>query len=298
MPRGIPRLPRRKVAPTIQNKTQNEERKMPEPSQESGQEQRQESSPRHAGASIYNEVNNMEFTTQDRGPVAEGEVTERFFPGEMRDRIYLSPEDLHEMGMEGAVPASLADTAIKGDKVYTCVRAPNRYGKQEPGRLRRLKMRNRSVHIPLTPEGEPYYATEDLIYVVQDRAEYLKKLAAHNKASENFTKGVIEGAVEAAGPSAGATINVFKGDEDSLRKEKAQARVTLAPLKREWPRHMTLADMEKFQGAEETLRTERWYARGGRSERPGEYEEYEAKLAEAKKKGGKKTFSFPGQPAK
>lgn len=257
--------------------------------------------PQHAGARDYDNVTTeQEAVSQERKPVADGEVNERFYPGEVRDAVYLSPEDLEEMGMEGAIPTSLADTDKPGNKVYKVIRAPSRYQKQEPGRVRRLKMRNRSVTIPTDANGDPYYATEDTIYVLQDRAEYLASLERHNKYCEQFTGGVIAGNVEATGPASGATIGNFRTkDRKFMEEQYAQSRRALLGMKERWPHEMSLAEIEQKVGPERTLEIERRHARGGRGERPGEYAEYEKRMQEAEKaKKGNRSFSFPGGPVK
>lgn len=252
--------------------------------------------PKGEGASVYQDIEETQgAVTQERRPIAPGEATQKLFPGEIRDSVYLSPKDLRDMGMEGAIPSSLADTAKEGDRVYVCVRAPEHYGKVDPGGLRQKRLRWPSMEIPKDEQGQYHYATKDLIYATIDRKEYLASLGRHNKASEVFTRGLIEGVVEGTSSNPGLVETFRGGDQEFLNKKRTEAHATFnRGMKTKWPRNMTLAQIEQHMGDEETIRLEREAARGGRSERPGEYEEFARRMAEAGKK--KKSVSLPGMP--
>lgn len=257
---------------------------------------------RHTGAKIAADLEGMDDITalsQERPPIASGEVTEKFFPGEVRDAFYLAPEDLQEYGIPGAIPASLADTKMPGDKVYVCLRAPAAYGKQEPGYMRRKRLNRPTLEIVRDGEGNPVYATEDLIYGVIDRSVYLQRLAQHNRASERFTRGLIEGQVETNEAQDDGILQNFRADDPRfIRRKYQEARSALAGMKQKWPPGMSIEDIEKHM-AERTRDIERAAARNGRGVRPGEYEQYEERRAAAAKKAKTNAkVSYPGQPTK
>lgn len=254
----------------------------------------------HEGATQYRVDEDTPAVGQDRPNVADGEVRTRIFPGEVRDDFYLSPEDKQAYGIDSAIPSSLADTDMPGDRVLVAIRAPERYGKYEPGHLRAKKRSRPSLQVVTDANGNPVYATEDLIFATQDRKEYLERKQRHNEASYQFTRGVIDGQLE-HGEAQNGMIENFRGsDPRYLSQEYKKSHAQLATMKDKWPKNMGIEDIEKHVGAEATLRLERKWARNGRSERPGEYDAYEQRMAEARNKSGSKnkSFSFPGQATK
>lgn len=257
----------------------------------------------HEGAKRFRTAEDMESASQGRAPVTDGEAEERFFPGEIRDDFYLSPDDRRRYGIENAVPSSLADTAMEGTRVIVAIRAPeSRLGRLQPGHFRGKRRARQSMEIVRDEHGEPVMATDDLIFATVDRANYLQSLERHNAATTEFTKGVITGRVE-TGEAANGFVESFRGsDERFLMRKKDETHAQLAGMKDKWPRGMSIEEIEKYVGVERTKQIERKYARNGRTERPGEYEEHENRLRERSKAaasaGKNKSFSFPGQATK
>ena len=241
----------------------------------------------HAGAQHFRTGDGDDAYVGDRPNVTDGETNERIFPGQIYDELYLSPEDLKDYGIPTAIPSSLADTDMPGDLVYIAPRAPAVYGKTAPGDMRLKKTRWKTFRYLTDEDGNPRYATSDTVFAVVSRDEYLGKTAKHNEKSYRFTKGVIEAAVESAESEDGIIRDFRAGDENFLRKKVKEASARLAGMRSGYPNTMSLetieAEVERGNpGA--IKRLERKYARGGRAERPGEYEEFEARMAEAQKK--------------
>ncbi len=253
----------------------------------------------HEGAEKFATAQGMEKGEEERVPIADGELRQARRPGEVYDDFYLSPEDLAAYGIVGALPTSLADTDAPGDLVYSAIRAPERYGKLEPGHLRRSKLRRPTMQPVQDTNGNPVYATEDLIFVVESREEWLKRKGRHNDASYRFTNGVIEGSLESK-DSPDGILERFTSDTKSLNSRKAHAKRFMSVYGQRYPKNMTYEEILAKEGAERTIEKEREFARGGRSVRydkegRSEYEVAAMKQSEAKKN---KKFSFPGQAVK
>lgn len=253
--------------------------------------------PTHAGYTQFNTAAGEESVAGERAPIAPGETAIRKRKGEVFDDFYLSPEDLEQYGIPGAIPSCLAENPeVEADLVYVALRAPAVYGKLEPSHIRAKKRASPSMEIVKDKEGHPVYATKDHIYAVVSREEYLKKQARHNKETHSFTKGVIERRMEHQDAAEGVLENFKGSDPEFLMKQREKYHAMLSGIKQNWPRGMSIEQIEMHVGAERTAQIERKYARNGRTEREGEGEKFAALMREMDGGGKKRSISTPGRP--
>jgi hypothetical protein len=226
------------------------------------------------------------------------------FPGEFRDALWLSEDDKKAYGIEGAIPTTMADTEMEGDKVYMAIRNPEYYGAKDTGHVRAVKRKWNSFKAVIDPEtNKALDATADTVYVTVSRDEYLDKMQRHQDAVTRFTGGVIEGGVDASRDGSSEFIENFRGnDPNFIQRKYMEAHSTLSSpgFRTNWPKQMSIAEIEAKVGVEDTIRLERKFARNGRTEQKGEYEKYETALRErhSNKAARTKAVSFPGQPTK
>lgn len=218
---------------------------------------------------------------------------ERMADSEHRDQVYLDAQDIEEMGLGNAVLSSQAeDPNIPGDRVILGIRDHKMYGRVEADRLRAVRRKYGDVKVG-TIEGRAA-GHEDIIYVSVPRDVYLQmERDALNAAAHQFTKQVIEGQVEGRE----GLIKVFQQDEATLRqiKDETHNKLRAEGIVEKRPAGMSYDDVLHFTGAERTRDLEREMARGGRTERPNEYEEYEERRKSSAKN---RKYSLPGSPTR
>lgn len=258
------------------------------------------------GATVYEKIQKEEgAVTQERPPMTSGETVERFMPRSARDSLYLGERHLKKMGMEGAVPSSLAHVKeVIGDKVYITMPDPRYYTKQ-PAIQRSRELRWDSFEVPTDENGQPYscgFSGADLVYALVDRKEYLAKLDRHNAYSHSFTKGVIERRITTNNDGGGEVGSFNDKDPDSIEAEKERIHRWFDKNKTSLPAGISVEEYEEKIGAAAILEMERYHARGGRTAQPNEYEEYEARMREQEKaersRKGNGKVSFPGSPTR
>ncbi len=258
----------------------------------------------HAGAQMHDNTQDGEAASQERPNVTHGEASPRMFPGELRDTLWLSDADKKAYGIEGAIPSTMADTDMPGDRIYMAIRNPEYYGPKDTGHLRQVKRKWASFKPVIDPEtNKPVDATADAVYITVSREEYMQHMERHQEAVTQFTGGVIDGGVTASSNGQSEFVENFRGnDPNFIQRKYMEAHSTLSSpgFRTNWPKQMSISEIEAKIGVEETMKLERKFARNGRTERPGEYENYEQALRESNKRRSDRTksVSFPGQATK
>lgn len=280
------------------------------------------SRPTHQTARRFQNSSNP-IQHSERLNLAAGESQEFSPPYLQPDLLYLTEEDLKDRGMEGCVPAGVADRVwppghplagqyvYPGNKVYTSVTPPGMTDRHMSAHLNAKRRARPSFTLAKYPDDHPDVSLrgqyipslDDQVYATYDREEYLN----HGERSQDFRnrkareafEGIVSRNIQSADAAEGVVRN-FDQDESTLRRHREQAHRFMQGISHErFPKSMTL-DQIREQVGEDTVRaTERKYARGSRTPQPGEYERWEEAQAEkASKAKGKKITSYPGQPAR
>ena len=231
-------------------------------------------------------------------PSVDG-ARERMTKTEVKDELWLDSEQIRDYGLGDAVlSCQAADDTVPGDRVVIAIRDPNHpMHRGRTSRVRQMQQRYGDVMVAKAPTGAPsdIPGYEDLIYCSVPRDRWLDiHVRQHDAAMKEFTNSVIAGKIEGRE----GLIEEFKQDPEALMraKEETHNRLRSTGIVEKRPANMGYSDVLHFTGAEETKRIERAMARGGRTEQPGEYEEYERE--QAKSRGKNRTYSTPGRPTR
>lgn len=235
--------------------------------------------------------------TPDTTKIVEANGTrDREVPGTCYDELYLSPEDMQDLGCPGALLTSQVDYAmsagtsaeLKGDTVLVTIRDHQQYSKAESDRFFKLRRKYPSAKIVQRPGSDGAARHMDSLYVQISRAEYEADRRSHDAQARTFTKDVIEGEVDT---SEGRIGQFNQNDKAALERQKRETHELLGNMLEKWPGRMSYEDVLVHQGAERTQRLEFEAARGGRVARSGEFEEYQKEM---KSRSKNRTYSLPG----
>lgn len=264
-----------------------------------------DSQPQHSGAKRLREGNTTP-QTPERPPVADYEMDERAHPHLPHDVFYMDEEALAERGMKGAVYACVADLVyppghpqqgeyvFPGDRVIVSVTPPAVADRIGPDILTKKRMARKSFQLAKDEEGNLIPSTEDQVFATYDRHEYLNKgtrsTAFHNDQCKKFYEGMKNRRI--------VDKSQFGPDQHEQAKEQAHNWMRGISSQR-FPASMSLQDIEAAEGPDKIRDMERKYARGNRSVRAGEYDQWEEKIAKTQEKVSKnRTVSFPGSNTK
>lgn len=246
--------------------------------------------------------------TPDTSPMIEMEegnaqTRDRLPKGTYFDELYLSKLDREELGIPDALLTSELEhnPEMEGQRVVVAIEnaeAPHFSGKTPA--LWRHRRKYPSIKV-VEVKGKPQ-AREDVVYATISREEWENAQANHDAVCKQFFRGVMEqGEVEGTE----GVLADFKQDHEALMQLRGQVKETLirGGILQKWPGNMSVEDIEKHMGVENTLEIERQAARAGRSAFPDEEERWQNYLAQRAESGGRtrgrnRTISAPGSPTR
>lgn len=230
-------------------------------------------------------------TSDTSKPVVANAIRSRDCPGFCTDALYMTERVREEKGISDVLFPFEAAAGMPGDKIIAYIRNPAEklYADKEPDRVDGFRNDNDSGKLLTDKDGNQIKAAE-MIAVTISRDEWNAQQDAHNKATHEFTKSVIERKLE----TLSAIIKNFDGSQEQLQNQYQQAHHQLQSpgMLEKWPGNMKYPEVLARQGWEKTTRLEFDHVRGGRSEKPGEFEEYR------KSRGKNRTTSAPGRPTR